>query len=503
MTLATICSRYREEIIGEWAHRLHTEVSENYCKRPLEELFMTTEEATDANFAVIIHNDFSKIDTFIKKITKMRLDAGFLLSDVQMAFELYRTILIPIIVRELKGIQLLDAIQKINGCLMYTIHKFSDYFQSQHEKEIRNYARNLERKVAKRTTELAESEAKYRILVEEINDGYFVNQEGKIVFANQAFCEMHGYTLPEVIGRSYRDFIAPDSLTEVQKIYQDRKAKGRSPELYMYLRHHQDGRSLPTENKVKQILYEGTRAIAGICRDITERMEMEKRVREAERLAYIGRLTTSLAHEIRNPLSSVKMNIQILLKKLQLDGNDQRRMEIMAHEIPRLERILETMLDFARPIGLDLQTVSINDVVESSLEVMEAKIRERAILVTRRFSKRINPALMDFEKMEQAIINVLLNSIEVLPHHGKIEITTREKNTHKNMILVEISDNGPGVQQEDLPYIFDPFFSKKQKGTGIGLTNVKKIIEAHGGMATVSLGNPQGMHLSLLIPAMR
>jgi PAS domain S-box-containing protein len=372
-----------------------------------------------------------------------------------------------------------------------------------HEKKIRDYAQDLELEITKRTKELIESEAKYRVLVEEINDGYFVNQEGKIVFANRAFCEMHGYTLPEMVGRPYKDFVAPESLLEVMRIYEDRIEMGRSADLFIYFRRHKDGRSLPTETKVDVVAYQKKMATAGICRDITERMEMERCVRESERLAHIGQLTASLAHEIRNPLSSVKMNIQILLKKLQLDGNDKRRMEIMAQEIPRLEKILEEMLDFARPLGLDLQAVSVNDLVESSLEVIEAKIREKGILVQKNLSNKIRPVLMDWEKMEQAIINVLLNSIEALPDQGQIEMKTKEEDEPAKMIHIEISDNGPGVKQGELPYIFDPFFSKKKRGTGIGLTNVKKIVEAHGGTVNASLQQPTGMRLSLMIPTRR
>jgi signal transduction histidine kinase len=110
---------------------------------------------------------------------------------------------------------------------------------------------------------------------------------------------------------------------------------------------------------------------------------------------------------------------------------------------------------------------------------------------------------MDWEKMEQAIINVLLNSIEALPDQGQIEMKTKEEDEPAKMIHIEISDNGPGVKQGELPYIFDPFFSKKKKGTGIGLTNVKKIVEAHGGTVNASLQQPTGMRLSLMIPTRR
>ncbi len=497
--MASLLKARKEEIVHQWAHRLHEEVSDRYRQRPIEELFMTTSEATEANFSVLTEGDFTKIDLFIEKITQLRLQAGFPLSDVQKAFELYRTILTPILVEELEGEELLEALQKLNYCLNYTITRFSDYFQSEHERQIREHAETLEEEVRRRTKELAESEAKYRVLVEDISDGYFVVQKGKIAFANRAFCEMHGWPPQEVIGRPWSDFVAPESLEEVRRIYEGR---GRKRDLFVYFRRHRDGRSLPTENKVKIITYQGRRAAAGICRDITERVEMEKRVREAERLAHIGQLTTSLAHEIRNPLSSVKMNIQILLKKLDLDGNDKRRMEIMAQEITRLERILKEMLDFARPVPLRLRPASVNEVVKRSLEVLEAKIKQKGLEVRRRLSKTVPKVLIDPDRLEQALINVLLNAIEVLPAGGRIEVSTRQASEDGRMIEVKVEDNGPGVAPEDLPYIFDPFFSKK-KGTGIGLTNVKKIVEAHGGRVKASLRTPHGMSLSLLVPLRR
>ena len=135
-------------------------------------------------------------------------------------------------------------------------------------------------------------------------------------------------------------------------------------DLYIYFRRHKNGNIFPTENKVKRIFYQGEYAVAGICRDITERVETERRIRESERLAHIGKLTTSLAHEIRNPLSSVKMNSQIILKKLRFDGNDKRRMEIIVHEISRLERILDEMLDFARPVKLNLKPLLIRHIID-------------------------------------------------------------------------------------------------------------------------------------------
>jgi PAS domain S-box-containing protein len=499
MYLAEILTRYRERIIDEWIHRLRTEVSERYSRRPTDELLETVSRANDASFTVLVDNDLSAIDAHIEWITNIRLEGGFSLSEVQNAYELYRTILCPIFIQELAGADLLSVLQRLDQCLFYTITRFSNYFQSQHEKQIRDHALGLEHEVETRTKELAESEAKYRVLVEEINDGYFVNQ-GNIVFANKAFCDLHGYTIQEVVGRPYTDFVAPNSLPAVKELY-DRRASGEdSQDLYGYFRRHKDGSFLPTENKVKRILYEGQYAVAGICRDITERTETEKRIREAERLAHIGKLTTSLAHEIRNPLSSVKMNSQIILKNTEFNGNDKRRMEIIVHEISRLERILDEMLDFARPLRLNFESASINDIVGSCLEIIGEKFRENNIAVRRRYSLKIPFIPVDREKIEQAIINIFLNSIEALPEGGTVEVTTTQEQRGKRSVMVQIRDNGPGISKEDLPYIFDPFFSNKKKGTGLGLSNVSKIIEAHGGEVKVASRKPVGLQVCLHLP---
>jgi PAS domain S-box-containing protein len=276
MDLKRLRETHRDESMGEWVRRILTEVSERYSRRPAEEVRGTISEATEAYFAALTEDDFLKMDRFISKITAMRLDVGFTLSEVQGAFELYRTVLVPILLAELDVSLLPDALDRLNRCLSHTIRRFSDHFQAQHEQSIREHAEDLERMVRDRTRELKESEAKYRMLVEEINDGYFLSREGRLVFANRAFCEMHGYSVDEVIGRHYMDFVAPESRDRLTKIHEERASTGGAPDQYVYLRLHRDGRKLYSENKVKVITYEGETVTAGICRDVTERVELEK-----------------------------------------------------------------------------------------------------------------------------------------------------------------------------------------------------------------------------------
>ena len=468
----------RDAIIEEWLQRLQTEVSPRYAARPRRELVRTISAAFAANLAAITRDDFSELDHVIGQIGKLRGTAGFVLSEVQNAFELFRTVMLPILERRVEHSDAFSILRRLNTCLAYTIHKFSDQFQELHERGIREHARELEITVQHRTKQLAESERKYRQLVEEIRDGYFVQKNEKIVFANQAFCDMHGYTRSEVSHRYFRELVAPEFLQEVMEIHRELVAKICDEHQYVYLRLNKAGDKFPTENKVIFTQYEGEDAVVGICRDITERTEIEKRVREAESLAHIGQLTTSIAHEIRNPLSAASMSIQDLLKSAAVSGNDKRRIEILGKEIARVDRIVTEMLDFAKPMQYDFEPTQLEELIDSCLDVLETKIRERDILVRVELAEAIPTAYLDREKMVQAFINVLLNSIEAVEIGGEIVLSAGEVNGH---IRVDITDNGRGIEEEDLQYVFDPFFSRKKKGTGLGLANARKIVEAHGG----------------------
>jgi len=502
--LSEFIQRNRSLIIEQWANRLHTEVGEQYSQRPLEELVGTVTEAFDANAHVLLHNDFTHINRFINKITKMRLESGFLLSDVQKAFELYRTIVIPLLADVSNARDFHHGISKINHCLAHTIHRFSDHFQNMHEKEIMEYAQRLEGEVKDRTAELRESELKYKTLVEEINDGYFVIQNGVIVFANKAYCQMHGYSLEEVIGQRFYRFIVPEDQKRVIEIYTDSLNMRRVHPIFEYNRLTKDGRRFPTEIMAKVTRYKNQLSNIGICRDITKRVEMEQRVREAERMAYIGQITTSLSHEIRNPLSVVKMNLQILNKNPQLHGNDQRRVAISTKEVIRLERILTELLDFAKPLQFEFKPCYVNQILFSCVELLEMKFKEKEVSTFFSLAPEIPKMMADEEKLEQAFINILLNTIEACREKGEIVVTSRYTiDNGRSSVEVIIEDDGFGIPKQHMLDIFKPFFTTKTKGTGLGLANVKRIVEAHRGWITAKNREPYGASFHISFPVGR
>ncbi len=224
-------------------------------------------------------------------------------------------------------------------------------------------------------------------------------------------------------------------------------------------------------------------------------------MREAERMAYIGQIATSLSHEIRNPLSAVKMNLQILKKNTDLKVNDQRRIDISVKEVIRLEQILSELLDFAKPLQLERAFTNINDILASCSELLEMRLNEENIKISTEFDSNIPKLWADAQRLEQAFINLLLNAIEASEEKGKIVIKTLyipDGGSPGTEILIE--DEGHGVPEELLDEIFKPFFTTKSKGTGLGLSNVKRIVDVHGGTLEVVNLKPKGTSLRVLLP---
>ena len=501
VNLADFLRNNRSVIIREWVRRLYIEAGEQYAQRPSEELFGTVSEAFDANYHVLVHDDFSHINQFIDNITNMRLGAGFLLSDVQKAFELYRTVVFPLLVKQSEIEGFFENTTNIDKCLAYTIHRFSDHFQKIHQNKIMEHNRRLEQEVMARTAELRESELKYKTLVEEITDGYFVIQGRVIVFANQAFCRMHGYTLGEVLGKGLEVFVAPESREKVIGIYNKRLGKRSVPRTFEFMRLTKQDDQLPTEILANNIWYENRLSSIGICRDITERTKMEQKVREAEKMAYIGQIATSLSHEIRNPLSAVKMNLQILTKNPELRGNDQRRIDISVREVIRLERILKELLDYAKPLQVKFGNAHINPILSSCIEVLEIKFKEKNLSILSSLEAGIPELRADGEKLEQAFINLLLNAIEASHQDGEVLVNSlHHPDGAASWAEIVISDEGNGVPEKDLNNIFKPFFTTRSKGTGLGLSNAKRIVEAHGGRLEVENLQPCGSCFRMHLP---
>ncbi len=503
-SLNQFLNTYRDRIINEWVMRLHSEVSDRYSQRPIAELFETVTEAFEANRAFLLNHDLGPIDNFIKKITKMRLEAGFALSDVQKAFELFRKIVIPLMGSKTDFKTFRDNSIRINHCLAYTIHKFSDWFQAMHERSIMEYSKDLEKKVKQRTQEMLESELQYRRLVEEISEGYVVIRNQVVVFANRAFSQMHGYEINEVLGKKFWQFIDPADRDRALEVFEGIGSGAEGSRPFDYLRLTKDGHSLPTEMNLKATIYKNRPSIICLCRDITWRIRIEEKLRETERMTYIGQITASLSHEIRNPLSAVKMNLQILSRNPHIEGNDRRRIEISTQEVIRVEKILKELLDFAKPVQIQTKRYDINQILGGCVDLLEAKAKEKDLRIIRSYDSSIPKAEIDGEKICQVFINLILNAIEASEKRGEIFIRSYYiENGDSPLMEISVEDQGTGISKELHSEIFKPFYTTKSTGTGLGLSIAKRIIEAHKGSISVENNYPKGAIFRVTLPIER
>jgi two-component system sensor histidine kinase HydH len=238
-----------------------------------------------------------------------------------------------------------------------------------------------------------------------------------------------------------------------------------------------------------------------IFRDLTEVRRLQQELERSRRLAALGNLAAGVAHEIRNPLSSIKGFATYFRERFKDEPEDWGTANIMIQEVERLDRVIGQLLEFARPSGLRVRSVHLHDVIKHSLKLVESDARARGVEVTSMVHEDLAPVAMDADRMNQALLNLYLNAIQAMPEGGKLVVeVSRDESLKQTRITV--GDTGPGIEPRDLERIFDPYFTTKPNGTGLGLAIVHKIIEAHGGDLEVKSVLSQGTTVTMILPHM-
>ncbi len=218
----------------------------------------------------------------------------------------------------------------------------------------------------------------------------------------------------------------------------------------------------------------------------------------AERLATAGKMAASFAHEIRNPLSSMRMLAQMLMRKQDLsEARRKQSMEYILEEIERIDVIVKGFMDFARPAFLDSAPHDLNQVLQEVLDLMEANLNHHQILLIKKFAPDLPAIPLDRDKLKQAFMNIVLNAMDAMPEGGTLEILTLQDS---DRVRIDVVDTGVGIPPEDLNRLFEPFFTTKSQGTGLGLANAKRVLEQHGGDIQGKSVVEQGTTISLWLP---
>lgn len=226
---------------------------------------------------------------------------------------------------------------------------------------------------------------------------------------------------------------------------------------------------------------------------------LEAQLHQSERLAALGEMTAGVAHEIRNPLGIISSTAEILEQRLARYEPQNRLAQIIVEESNRLNEKVTEFLDFSRPRVPNLRPCDLDGVINRSLELLQPEIDRRSITVERQFHRLGRPQTADPDLLHQAVLNILLNAIQAIPDGGRLIVATDFGPQQKGAILC-FSDNGDGIEPETLKKIFNPFFTTKEKGSGLGLPIVKSIVESHQGHIKINSTPGQGTTVTITLP---
>ncbi len=237
--------------------------------------------------------------------------------------------------------------------------------------------------------------------------------------------------------------------------------------------------------------------VMGIIRDVTQTQILEEKLKNEERLASLGRLATGIAHEIRNPLSSIKMNLAILRKRLHPDTDNAQHFDIAQEEVGNLERIVTELLDYAKPSPLNIRRHNLHNLIDAAIKSVEPAVKENGVKLNKKLAKKLPIVLADEVKIHQVLLNVILNAIQASEPGSAVEISTKFKKKPPDVVSICITDHGAGIKPEDMTFIYDPFFTTKADGTGLGLSIVREIMNSHNGAISIESTPDKGTKVSL------
>lgn len=323
-----------------------------------------------------------------------------------------------------------------------------------------------------RDTVLSDLKAFSEYVIESMPSGIFTTDlDGKIITFNTAAQEITRLTNSDVAGKTPEDIFP--FLSNL------REPLERGEGLIQ-----RNGVSFPVGMRLSSLKDSAGKPIGliGVFQDLTELKAMEAEVKRKEKWAFIGELSASIAHELRNPLASLKASVEMLREKKVSEDHAEHLMEIALSEMDRLNGIITDFLLYAKPQKLNKEPF---DIHESLREVMTLLKNSESINENVTISTKIEghrEVLGDSHQIRQVFWNLGLNAIDAVSEGGSVEIFTEEK---RNSIEIAFRDNGPGIDKKDIDKIFYPFFTTKEKGTGLGLSIAHKIIEEHGGKILV------------------
>jgi two-component system sensor histidine kinase AtoS len=311
------------------------------------------------------------------------------------------------------------------------------------------------------------------------------DRSGRIISANTAASKLYGYSSDELLEMNVVGLVPEGKVDQFQERVKTVIDGGWSHQRVYRVR--KDGTRFPIDLSMGMLTLEGQKHVLSFCRDITDQLHAEEELQRANQMALVGQMAAGLAHEIKNPLAGIKISLDVLADELELQLEDKELFARIINEVGRMEKLLRSLLNYARPPQPQFDLVDINQLLGSSLKNAEVAAAGKSNLTVRfqsYFAEDLPLVEVDTAQMQQVFLNILLNAVDAIEAEGTITVSTHaEGDDH---FRIQISDTGKGMPEAALEKIFTPFFTTKTKGTGLGLSICKRLIEQHDGKIVVT-----------------
>ena len=320
---------------------------------------------------------------------------------------------------------------------------------------------------------------------------------GEVAVVNPAGCELLGQAVAAMIGHPARG-VLPGALMALA----DRLGPGQPSIEEETACEMRPGVSLPLAVSAAVLCDDDGSDLGRILifKDLSDVRALEAAVERSKRLAAVGSLAGGVAHEIRNPLSSLKGFATYFKERSTENPEAEQIAGIMIQEVDRLNRVVSQLLELSRPVKISPKALKLGAVIDTAAALVQPQAAAAGVEISVAVADDLPPVPMDPERMHQVLLNLLLNAMEAMDHGGRLEVAARTSESH---VEVRVSDSGRGILAQDLGHVFDPYFTTKSTGTGLGLAIVHQIVEAHRGAVHIDSRPGSGTTVRLHLPLVR
>jgi len=332
---------------------------------------------------------------------------------------------------------------------------------------------NIEREL-KQTREL------YRLITENTTDMIkLYTKDKKIIYASPSHEKWLGTSTNELIGQEVYSLILPEDKEFLDQIYEKLMRTGE-PQLFQIKMRTSDNSFIDTEITISPIYNEKNEieSYVTVARDITDRIKNDEALRNLDRLSIIGQLAAGVAHEIRNPLTSLKGFSKLLKSTIDKQKQDDY-LSIIMNELDRIDMIVNEFMSLAKPQAIQFNRESLFAILESTVNILHPQALLHNVQIINHFLTDDIDLLGNRNQLKQVFVNFLKNAIEAMPSGGQVHIDVQK--VEGNQVLIRITDEGTGIDNHLMDYLGTPFYTTKDKGIGLGLTVSNKIIQEHNG----------------------